>query len=705
MIVFEYKRNNNNGKCGNCNRYNTSPAWCQTCDPQTVVQGWTSGNEKIDDCIKEFQIKTTEYENVIECIPFNRLCNIQMISEDVLSSIFLATWLNGIRTISDNKQSRTQSCGVNLKTLPSSQNLLNVLEEFKDYMQLENKKHKVYGITQNSITCEYMIVFDEFYSKRHHDNGKCRNCNRYNTSPSWCQACDLQTVIQGWTSGNENIDDCIKEIQIKTTKCDDVIEWIPFDRLDNLRKNGEYGFGSEFSAIWLDGIRVILGETSKFVQSRTLPCEVNLLSFLRPQNLLNFLREFKDSIHSENKQYKIYGITQNTITGEYMIVFDKFFSDRKISYGKCKNCDRYNTSLDWCQTCGPWTSGNMNIDNCIHEYKEIIQWIPFHRLYNIQVIGKGGFGTVFSASWLNGKRINANQRTSIIVALKSLPGSRKNFLREFKNYMKLRLIGSKLEVYGLTRNADNEYLMVFQYANIGNLRNYLISNFRKFNWKNKLKILIDVTKYLNQIHIAGYIEESDSEGVYGVLPYVAPEVLNKQPYTTASDIYSFGVIMAEISTGKPPYYDIDYDVNLASRICKGLRPEFAKGIPECYIQLANQCMNVNPSCRPTASNMYDKLSSFWYYTMYNYDEIFKEALGIKKAFESADLTIPTLLTTIPNYSQAKFTSKLLNFKNLSNSFNSFESKPLNFQIHSNPLNSSFYDSTLQKCFISNNADN
>ncbi|CAG8551360.1 21646_t:CDS:2 [Gigaspora rosea] len=103
--------------------------------------------------------------------------------------------------------------------------------------------------------------------------------------------------------------------------------------------------------------------------------------------------------------------------------------------------------------------------------------------------------------------------------------------------------------------------------------------------------------------------------------------------------------------------------------------------------------------------MYDKLSSFWYYTMYNYDEIFKEALGIKKAFESADLTIPTLLTTIPNYSQAKFTSKLLNFKNLSNSFNSFESKPLNFQIHSNPLNSSFYDSTLQKCFISNNADN
>ncbi|RIB25330.1 kinase-like domain-containing protein [Gigaspora rosea] len=273
----------------------------------------------------------------------------------------------------------------------------------------------------------------------------------------------------------------------------------------------------------------------------------------------------------------------------------------------------------------------------------------------------------------------------------------------FKNYMKLRLVGDKLEVYGLTRNADNEYLMVFQYANMGNLRNYLTSNFRKLNWKNKLKILIDVTKHLNQIHIAGYVhgdlhsgnillsqdisgsiisyiadlglsrkkEESDSEGIYGILPYVAPEVLNKQPYTTASDIYSFGVIMTEISAGKPPYCDIDYDVNLASKIRMGLRPEFAKGIPECYIQLANQCMNGNPSCRPTASNIYDNLSGFWYYTTHNYDIIFKEALLIKEAFESADLIIPTLLTTIPNYSQAKFSSKLLNFKNLSNPFNSF----------------------------------
>ncbi|CAG8840095.1 40031_t:CDS:2, partial [Gigaspora margarita] len=87
-----------------------------------------------------------------------------------------------------------------------------------------------------------------------------------------------------------------------------------------------------------------------------------------------------------------------------------------------------------------------------------------------------------------------------------------------------------------------------------------------------------------------------------------------------------------------------------------------------------------------------------------YAEKFKDGRIIKEAFESADLAIPALLTKIPNYSQTKFTSKLISFKNLSSPFNSFASKPLSSQILSNPLNSSFYDSTLQNCFIADNAD-
>ncbi|RIB16225.1 hypothetical protein C2G38_1527429 [Gigaspora rosea] len=93
----------------------------------------------------------------------------------------------------------------------------------------------------------------------------------------------------------------------------------------------------------------------------------------------------------------------------------------------------------------------MNVDECIKEYGDIIEWIPFHRLVDIQIIGKGRFGSVFSATWLGGKRNNTKQCTSFIVALKTLPGSQRNFLREFRNYMKLRSMCRELEVYGLTR--------------------------------------------------------------------------------------------------------------------------------------------------------------------------------------------------------------------------------------------------------------
>ena len=46
-------------------------------------------------------------------------------------------------------------------------------------------------------------------------------------------------------------------------------------------------------------------------------------------------------------------------------------------------------------------------------------------------------------------------------------------------------------------------------------------------------------------------KQKSDDKICGVLPYIAPEVLNKEPYTLSSDIYSFGVIMAEFSSGKP----------------------------------------------------------------------------------------------------------------------------------------------------------
>jgi serine/threonine protein kinase len=62
--------------------------------------------------------------------------------------------------------------------------------------------------------------------------------------------------------------------------------------------------------------------------------------------------------------------------------------------------------------------------------------------------------------------------------------------------------------------------------------------------------------------------ESD-EVVHGVLPYVAPEVLRGRSYTRAADVYSIGMIMFELWSGKKPFEGREYDISLTLDICSG----------------------------------------------------------------------------------------------------------------------------------------
>ncbi|POG66067.1 hypothetical protein GLOIN_2v1661135, partial [Rhizophagus irregularis DAOM 181602=DAOM 197198] len=46
------------------------------------------------------------------------------------------------------------------------------------------------------------------------------------------------------------------------------------------------------------------------------------------------------------------------------------------------------------------------------------------------------------------------------------------------------------------------------------------------------------------------LQDSDKKinEIYGVLPYMAPEILRKKPYSSASDIYSLSMIMWEFTS-------------------------------------------------------------------------------------------------------------------------------------------------------------
>ncbi|RIB17448.1 kinase-like domain-containing protein [Gigaspora rosea] len=620
---------------------------------------------------------------------------------------------------------------------------MGLLEEFMNY--IKSDELKVYGLTQNTATNEYMLAFDKFHSKRSYESGNCVYCKQYNTSKAWCQTCDPQRTTRGWTSGNKNIDDCIKEFQLKSTEYENVIEWIPFNRLNNIQEIDKFGY--LFQATWLDGKRSTSGPAR-----RKRPYLVELKVLSDSQNPLDFLKEFTYQMQTKN-DIKIYGITQPT-TGKYMMVFesaingnenDAFASKRQHWHGKCTNCNRFNTSTNWCQSCDPyritqeWTSGNKDIDDCIKEFqlnatehKKAIEWIPFDKLNIIKKIGEGGFGTVFLA------KLQQNTSQSIKVALKTLPVSKENsneFLREFKSHMNCRLSGSRLEVYGLTQNTKTkEYMMVFQYANKGDLHNYLKLKFEELTWADKLSLLIDISKDLIKIHEAGYIhcdlhcgnilqheewlgslksyiadlglsrkDEERIDGIYGIMPYIAPEILLGQKYTPAADIYSFGVIMAEITTGIRPFCGRSFDIELALEICNGTRPVSALETPSCYIELAKLCMNSDSQKRPTAKKICDKLSE-WHSFVNRPDEFdesdeldetnkldeFDESdesnkeLQIINEFMVADMRIPELSITLKEQHDIiyRYASKFINTHDIAQQY-----KERNGQIGSIPVNS------------------
>ncbi|RIB13304.1 hypothetical protein C2G38_2326218 [Gigaspora rosea] len=77
--------------------------------------------------------------------------------------------------------------------------------------------------------------------------------------------------------------------------------------------------------------------------------------------------------------------------------------------------------------------------------------------------------------------------------------------------------------------------------------------------------------------------------IYGIIPYVAPEVLEHGYYTKQSDIYSLEMIMWEVISGYKPFCDREHGTFLILEIIYGLRPKFIDGTLQELIDLIEKC--------------------------------------------------------------------------------------------------------------------
>ncbi|PKY24738.1 kinase-like protein [Rhizophagus irregularis] len=144
----------------------------------------------------------------------------------------------------------------------------------------------------------------------------------------------------------------------------------------------------------------------------------------------------------------------------------------------------------------------------------------------------------------------------------------------------------------------------------------------------------------------------NDQKIYGVLPYIAPEVLRGKPYTRASDIYSLGIIINTIISGKLPFDDRSFDRYLIIDICRyGLRPEIRDETPQVLKEIIKKCWDENPeNCLTT----FDILNQIRFPDNSKLD--YKTIEDVYSTFVSLSLD---------SRSQANYKSRLLDLPNLS----------------------------------------
>ncbi|KAL5557792.1 hypothetical protein UlMin_034003, partial [Ulmus minor] len=84
----------------------------------------------------------------------------------------------------------------------------------------------------------------------------------------------------------------------------------------------------------------------------------------------------------------------------------------------------------------------------------------------------------------------------------------------------------------------------------------------------------------------------------GTYRWMAPEVIEHKPYDQKADVFSFGIFVWELLTGKLPYDNLTPLQAAVGVVRKGLRPTIPAQTHAMLVELLERCWQQEPSIRP-----------------------------------------------------------------------------------------------------------
>lgn len=281
--------------------------------------------------------------------------------------------------------------------------------------------------------------------------------------------------------------------------------------------------------------------------------------------------------------------------------------------------------------------------------------VPFREIQFTKLLSQGATGEV----WL------ATHRTRQVAVKQLLPGKRRK-LKEMEMFMAEIYLLAQLKhdnivsLLGIAWNTLEHIVMVQELMEIGDLQQLLSKQLKRtetaFTWEQqRLHIAQSVAAALAYMHRLtpkllhldvksknvllsadmevklcdfgisrrkSNAEEDDNNltitAAIGTMSWTAPELLLGEDYSEKVDIYSYGVLLAELDTCKLPYHDpqslemrlVQHPLRLMKLILnENYRPKLSSDCPAHIAQLIALCLERDQEKRPTAQDICEMLAS------------------------------------------------------------------------------------------------
>jgi serine/threonine protein kinase len=234
--------------------------------------------------------------------------------------------------------------------------------------------------------------------------------------------------------------------------------------------------------------------------------------------------------------------------------------------------------------------------------------IKYEELANMKVIGKGAFGVVYKAEW----RLTT-------VAVKKLLNEISNekemedFQAEVNLLKNLRPHPNVVTFLGITSSPIS---IVLEFCSGGSLYHLIHNKSKKISYELALKILKGVAAGMYHLHSENVIhrdlaarnillteemtpkvsdfglsrqkehqEENVTKSETGPLKWMSPEALKDRKYSTKSDVWSFGVLVWEVTHRAEPYGNLNPTQAAMGVVYENLRLQIAPNAPPLLSQL------------------------------------------------------------------------------------------------------------------------